>query len=156
MNPFARAYLRVAIPARLAVKAFSTPVAFGAAALVEAEAGRVIVVRHSYMPGWHLPGGGVEAGEPPAQAVLRELKEEIGLQTSAPPALVALFTRKVGIATNLVALYRVREAKLAFKPNWEVRAIQAVDPAAPPPGTSLSTRQRLAECCGQAPLSPYW
>ncbi|HEX3674715.1 MAG TPA: NUDIX domain-containing protein, partial [Rhizomicrobium sp.] len=69
----------------LAAKALRTPVAFGATAIVEDAEKRVLLVRHSYMAGWHFPGGGVDAGEPPAAAVIRELQEEVGLIRCAPP-----------------------------------------------------------------------
>ncbi len=140
----------------LGFKAMATPVAFGACAVLEDAQGRVLLVRHSYRPGWHLPGGGVAAGEPPAEAIVRELEEEIGFRHGATPELVGLFTRKVGWVTNLVALYRIRDAEIAFQPNAEIRKILYTDPAAPPPGTTHATRRRLAEMLGQAAPSPYW
>jgi ADP-ribose pyrophosphatase YjhB (NUDIX family) len=140
----------------LALKALRTPVAFGASAIVEDAQGRVALVRHSYMAGWHLPGGGVNAGEPPADAVLRELREEIGLVRSAAPEFLGLFTRKIGWATNVVALYRVREAVLDFKPNLEIREMMFADPKSPPPGTVAGTRRRLAEIVSGMAPAPYW
>lgn len=138
------------------LKALASPIAFGACAIVDDKDGRVILVRHSYQPGWHLPGGGIAAGEPPAHAVLRELKEEIGLTRSAPPELLGIFTRKLGFVTNAIVVYRVREAEYVFKRSLEIREILSADPASPPPGTTLGTRRRLAEFSGQAPPSPYW
>jgi len=140
----------------LAFKAFSSPVAFGAIAIVDDAHGRVLLVRHSYQKGWHLPGGGVEAGEPPDEAILRELKEEIGLIRSKPPEFAGLYTRRVGWVTNVIALYKVREAEIAFKPNYEIREILYADPAAPPPGTTRGTRRRLAELVGEAAQARYW
>ena len=58
---------------RILLQAILSPVAFAALALVE-QGGKVVLVRHSYATGWHLPGGGVKRGEPPEQAVLRELR----------------------------------------------------------------------------------
>jgi 8-oxo-dGTP pyrophosphatase MutT (NUDIX family) len=147
------ARLRLALV--LAVKALRTPVAFGATAVVEDAENRVLLVRHSYMAGWHLPGGGVDAGEPPELAVIRELQEEVGLIHSARPEFVGLYTRKVGWATNVVALYRVRDALLDFKPNLEIREILFADPKALPPGTTAGTRRRLAELQG-AERSHHW
>lgn len=146
---------RLRLGAVLAWKALRTPVAFGATAIVEDAENRVLLVRHSYMEGWHLPGGGVEANEPPHLAVIRELQEEVGLIRSAPPEFLHLYTRKVGWATNVVALYRVRDAVLAFKPNFEIREIRFADPSAPPPGTTAGTRRRLAEL-GGAERVHYW
>ncbi|HEY1631666.1 MAG TPA: NUDIX domain-containing protein [Rhizomicrobium sp.] len=139
----------------LILKALRTPVAFGATAIVEDAVNRVLLVRHSYMEGWHLPGGGVDAGEPAAVAVIRELQEEVGLIHSSPPEFLGLYTRKVGWATNVVVLYRVRDAVLDFRPNLEIREILYADPKSPPPGTTAGTRRRLAELLGAEP-SPHW
>src|ERR1043166_8973819 len=108
------------LPWLIAFKALRTPVAFGVSAILQDEAGRVLLVRQRYSPGWHLPGGGVERGEPPARAIIRELQEEVGLQSSARPEFRGLYTRAVGIATNVVALYRVPDAQIAFQPNAEI------------------------------------
>lgn len=100
------------------LRALGAPVTFGVNAIVEDGEGRVLLVKQSYTRGWLLPGGGVGLGEDPVKAILRELREEIGLESSAPPEFMSLFTRKLGWTTNLIALYRVREAKFTFRPNW--------------------------------------
>jgi 8-oxo-dGTP pyrophosphatase MutT (NUDIX family) len=147
---------RLALMLGLGTKALMSPVAFGVSAIVDDAEGRIILVRQTYMQGLHLPGGGVSAGEPPAEAIIRELREEIGLQSSAPPEFMGLYTRQFGIITNVVALYRVREAKFNFKPNFEIREIARVDPKNPPDEVRPGTRRRLAELVGAAPVSPYW
>ena len=139
----------------LHAKALLSPVAFGVMALVE-QGGRVVLVRHSYASGWHLPGGGVGRGEPPEDAILRELREEIGLTHAATPQLVGLFTRRVLLVTNVIALYRVREASFVFAPGFEIRAITLADPAAPPDGATGPVRRRLAEFVGERRPSPFW
>lgn len=131
------------------------PVDLGVAALVE-QAGRIVLVRHSYKSGWMLPGGAVERGEPPAEAILRELKEEIGLTHSSPPQLLGVYTRRHLFVTNTILLYRVREAVIVFKPSWEIRAIRLGDPASPPEGTSPAVQRRFQEFLGEASPSPYW
>ena len=136
-------------------RALLKPVDFGVAALVE-QGGKVVLVRHSYISGWMLPAGGVGRGEPPAEAILRELREEIGLTRSATPQLFGLYVRKALLATNVIALYRVREASFVFKPNWEIRALTLADPAAPPPGTAAAVGRRFQELLGEAPPSLMW
>ncbi len=144
------------LPWLLAFKAFSTPVAFGVTALVNDGKGRVLLVRQRYLSGWHLPGGGVGRGEPPADAIIRELQEEVGLQSWDPPALQGLYTRAVGLATNVVALYRVPGARIAFRPNREIAEITWASPSAPPDNCTRGTLRRLEELTGRVPASSYW
>ena len=139
----------------LTLRALLSPTVLGASALVIGGDGRVLLVRHSYRAGWSLPGGGVDRGEPPQQAVLRELQEEVGL-TGGIAEFLGLYTRPVGWATNLIALYRVTGGSIDFRPNWEIREILWADPASPPPGTTPGTLRRLAELRGIAPQSPHW
>ena len=94
MSRFTDLLSRAGLNVYLGLKAWATPVAFGVSALVDDEAGRILLVRHSYQKGWHLPGGGVGPAEPPAEAILRELKEEVGLVRSDPPEFAGLFTRR--------------------------------------------------------------
>src|ERR1041385_6558494 len=136
------------LPWLLAYKALRTPVAFGVSAILTAADGRVLLVRQRYSPGWHLPGGGVERGEPPAKAILRELEEEVGLQASRAPLLHGLYTRTVGLATNVVALYRVPDAQIAFRPNAEIVEILWANPDTPPGDATPATLRRFAELTG--------
>ncbi|MBL6854666.1 MAG: NUDIX domain-containing protein [Alphaproteobacteria bacterium] len=140
----------------MTARALLTPVAFGAHAMVFDRNGRVLLARHSYHSVLGFPGGGVAGGEPPEQAVLRELREELGGMRSDPPVLVGLYTRRVGWVTNLIALYRLMNAEVDFRPNLEVREIVFVDPADPPSGIGSGTARRLAEHVSQSPPSPYW
>ncbi|HEY2032956.1 MAG TPA: NUDIX domain-containing protein [Rhizomicrobium sp.] len=137
-------------------KTVLNPCVFGATAVVEDGQGRVLLVRHSYVSGWQLPGGGVNAGEPPEHAVIRELEEEIGLAESTPPEFIAFYSRKILWVGNLIALYRLRNARIDFKPNLEVREAKFFDPAMLPESTSAATRRRLAELSSKTPRTPYW
>lgn len=141
--------------ARMLTEGLLSPVAVGAMALVECD-GKIVLVRHSYAPGWRLPGGGVRRGEPASVAVMRELTEEIGLTASAAPELFGIYTRKAGLATNLVVVYRVREAQFAFKPSLEIRDCLLADPANPPEGTVRPTLHRFDEMRGRRVQSLYW
>ncbi|MCX0274243.1 NUDIX hydrolase [Nocardia zapadnayensis] len=55
----------------------------GADALIRDERGRLLLVDPKYKPDWDIPGGMAEANEPPLDAVLRELREELGLTLAA-------------------------------------------------------------------------
>ncbi|HTC05308.1 MAG TPA: NUDIX domain-containing protein, partial [Xanthobacteraceae bacterium] len=54
---------------------FSRGLTLGVRAVVIDQSGKVFLIVHSYVPGWHLPGGGVEIGETAAAALARELHE---------------------------------------------------------------------------------
>ena len=144
------------LPWLLAYKALRTPVAFGVSAIAPNDHGHILLVWQRYTPGWHLPGGGVDRGEPPAEAIIRELQEEVGLQTSASPELLGLYTRAVGLATNVVALYRVTDAQITFQPNAEIAEILWADPEAPPSDATPATLRRFAELTGKTARRPYW
>ncbi|MEI9996600.1 MAG: NUDIX domain-containing protein [Rhizomicrobium sp.] len=140
----------------MGAKALLAPVAFGAHAMLIDGEGRVGLARHSYRGGLSFPGGGVKRGEPPEHAVLRELSEELGAVRSDPPVLFGLYTRPSGWATNLIALYLLKNVQVAFRPSLEVRDLVFVDPAAPPPSASFGTLRRLAEYVGHTPPTPFW
>jgi 8-oxo-dGTP pyrophosphatase MutT (NUDIX family) len=146
---------RAGLIAKITAQAMLAPVAYAACALIVRE-GKVLLVRHSYVSGWLLPGGGVARGEPAQAAILREMREEIGMTRASTPTLFGLYSRKAGWATNVIALYRFDDMEFMFRPNLEVREILFADPREPPEGTPLSVRRRLAELTGLQPRSPYW
>jgi ADP-ribose pyrophosphatase YjhB (NUDIX family) len=146
---------RIGLAAKIAAQALLSPVAFAACGLIVRD-GKILLARHSYVPGWLLPGGGVARGEPAEQAILREMKEEIGLTDCSTPNLFGLYSRKSGWATNVIVLYRLDDVEFTFAPNFEIREIRFADPLAPPEGTPASVKRRLLEFAGVERKSPYW
>jgi 8-oxo-dGTP pyrophosphatase MutT (NUDIX family) len=53
---------------------------------------KALLVRHRYVRGWHLPGGGVERDEKLEQARRRELLEEPGIELTRKPCLHGIFS----------------------------------------------------------------
>src|SRR5499427_1810972 len=87
---------------------FSRGLTLGVRAVVVDAGGKVFLVRHSYVSGWHLPGGGVEAGETLVQALARELAEEGAIEVVGAPALHGVFFNNRASRRDHVALFVVR------------------------------------------------
>jgi 8-oxo-dGTP pyrophosphatase MutT (NUDIX family) len=71
--------------------------------LVRDSAGRVLLVDPEYKPDWDLPGGMVEANEPPHEAAQRELREELGLNLPVSRPLVIDWVSPHGVWDDLLA-----------------------------------------------------
>ena len=69
-------------------------------------AGRIFLVRHSYVPGWHMPGGGIERGETALEALAKEMREEGNLALGAPPRLLQIYFNRQTSRRDHVLLYR--------------------------------------------------
>ena len=88
---------------------FSRAATLGARAMVIDGTGRIFLVKHSYLDGWHLPGGGVETGETFLDALARELVEEGNIQLGASPQLFGIYFNKRASRRDHVALFIVRD-----------------------------------------------
>src|ERR1700686_3832248 len=137
---------------------FARAATLGARAMVIDGAGRVFLIKHSYVDGWHLPGGGVETGEALLAALARELAEEGNIQLTGPPQLHGMFFNKRASKSDHVALFIVRDFRQdgAPVPNHEIIAHGFFAPDALPDGTTRATRTRVAEVFGGAAVSELW
>jgi len=118
------------------------------ARLVLVQEGRVLLIRHTYMPGWHFPGGGVEPGETAAEAARREGLEETGFAAEGPLRLHGLFLN-ASPATNRdhVAVYVAADVRQVrdFRRDAEIAEIGWFAPDELPGGVDPGTARRLAE-----------
>jgi len=137
---------------------FARGLTLGVRALVLDRDGRVFLVKHSYVDGWHLPGGGVEAGETMLEALARELREEGNIEVLGTPALHAVFYHPLYSNRDHVALFVVRDYSQPAppQPNHEIIAHGFFPLDALPPGTTRGTRARIAEALQGAAVSQRW
>ena len=119
--------------------------------------GRIFLVRHSYIPGWHMPGGGVERHETVRQALAKELREEGNLELTAPPKLLHIYFNQRTSKRDHVAFFRcqVRQTAPRIRDREIVEAgFFALD--ALPAGTTSATQRRLKELAGEAEFDELW
>lgn len=137
---------------------FRRGMTLGVRALVIDGQDRVFLVKHSYVEGWQLPGGGVEVGETMPHALTRELMEEGNIEVTDPPALFGLYFNARASRRDHVALYIVRDFHQAapHTPNHEIIASGFFPRDALPPDTTVATHARLDEYFNRKPASERW
>jgi 8-oxo-dGTP diphosphatase len=122
-------------------------------ALIIDDAGRVLLSRElGRRPGpWLLPGGGVEHGEHPEQAVIREVQEEAGLAVQVG-ALVQVLSdvRRVGRRRRVLHTVRLIYRATIVSPGRD-------SAGRPPRAVRLSDEARwwTAAECRALPLEPF-
>jgi ADP-ribose pyrophosphatase YjhB (NUDIX family) len=137
---------------------FARGMTLGVRAVVLDTDNRVFLVKHSYVAGWHLPGGGVEVGETLRQALERELMEEGRIQSLGEPRLLGIFFNHHVSRRDHVAVYvinRFRQDRMP-EPNHEIIACGFFAADALPPDTTGGTRLRIAEALANRPIIATW
>jgi len=135
------------------------PMTLGVRGLVhDRAANSVFLIRHTYVPGWQLPGGGVETGETMEESLAREMAEEGNIVLTAPPMLRSMHFNRMASRRDHVGLYliegfRQTAPKLA---DGEIAEAGFFALNALPDGVTPATLRRIAEVFGNAPPSPYW
>lgn len=137
---------------------FSRGLTVGVRAVVLNERGEVFLIEHSYVSGWHLPGGGVEPGETLLEALARELWEEGGIALAETPRLHGVYFNSRVSRRDHVAVYVVRAFRQdrVPQPNHEIVAHGFFHPKNLPAGVTASTRARLAEVLDGVAVSERW
>jgi 8-oxo-dGTP pyrophosphatase MutT (NUDIX family) len=120
--------------------------------------GRVFLIHHTYVSGWQLPGGGVEAGETLLEALKRELMEEGRIEVLGEPVLHGVFFNKHVSPRDHVVIYVVREFRQDRipEPNREISACGFFAVDALPADTTEGTRRRIAEVVHGQSLIRTW
>ena len=137
---------------------FARGMTLGVRGLVLDGDNRVFLVKHSYVSGWHLPGGGVEVGETFFDALKRELMEEGRIELLGEPALHGVFFNSHVSRRDHVAVYVIRHFRQDRlpEPNREIVACGFFDAAALPADTTAGTRQRIAEVLENREKTATW
>lgn len=119
--------------------------------------GAVLLVRHTYTRGWHLPGGGVERGETVIDALRRELEEEAGVAAADAPILFGCYSNHANFPNDHVLVFQIPEWRACLpRGNGEIaeRGFFALDEL--PHDTTPGARRRLDEIYRGAAQSALW
>jgi 8-oxo-dGTP pyrophosphatase MutT (NUDIX family) len=137
---------------------FARGMTLGVRAVVLDGDDRVFLVKHTYVAGWYLPGGGVDVGETLDEAMRRELKEEGDIDLTGEAVLHGIFLNSHVSRRDHVAVYVVRHFRQDRlpEPNSEIVECGFFEPAALPEGTTPGTRLRIAEILGGKPVIATW
>lgn len=137
----------------------SRPMTLGVRGLIfDRAANAIFLIRHTYVPGWQLPGGGVERGETMEEALTREIAEEANIVLTAPPRLRSVHFNRRTSARDHVAFYLVEAfSQPAPKmPDREIAEAGFFPLDDLPDGVTPATLRRIAEVFDSAPPSPDW
>ena len=118
----------------------------------------ILLVRHSYLRGWHLPGGGVERHENLEQALARELLEEAGLAIKGKPKLHGIFSNFEWSKGDHIVVYIVNdwERMHAGTSKLEILEQRFFEVNSLPAGLIEGARRRLDEVFHNQPISKEW
>ena len=134
------------------------PLTLGVRAAAFDQAGRIFLVRHTYIAGWYLPGGGVEVGETVYEALERELAEEGNIALVEPPELFAIYHNTRSSRRDHVALFVCRNVAQSDVRVSDMEIAEAgffgLDDL--PSDTTPATRRRLNEIAQGSAAERVW
>lgn len=118
----------------------------------------ICLVRHTYVAGWSLPGGGVDPGETIFQAAERELREEAEIVLKQPAELFGFYANPKAGDRDHVALMICRSWHQARpkQPDIEIAEAAFFPLDALPETTTASTLARLSEVFDGAAVAHHW
>lgn len=119
---------------------------------------RILLVKHTYVAGWHLPGGGVESGETVLQALAKELREEANVELGAAPILHSVhFNTHVTRRDHVVLFHCENVRQIAPKlADREIVAAEFFALDALPDDVTPSTAARIREFNDGIAPDPHW
>jgi len=120
---------------------------------------RVLLIRHTYVPGWQFPGGGIGPGETIADGAAREVLEETGHRITGPMELFGIYHNSSPVTDrDHVAFYVAKGFEVAFerKPDREIAEVGWFDRRALPDKVTPATSQRIDEYFDGAPRRDVW
>ena len=119
--------------------------------------GRVLLIKHTYTSGWHMPGGGVERGETCEEALAREMVEEAGVELTGPPRLRSIHSSEASFRGDHILFYEIGDWRaVKATSRGEIAALEWFAADNLPRDVTSGTARRIAETLTGAPPDPQW
>ena len=129
----------------------------GTRVMVRNGEGHILLVRHTYAPGWLFPGGGVERGEVAAISAVREVEEEAGIKLDGSLRLFGFYSNNEKFPGDHVALYLAETTSAADRPpQMEIAEARFFAPHDLPKGVTAGTRRRIEEVLNGLDAASEW
>jgi ADP-ribose pyrophosphatase YjhB (NUDIX family) len=124
-----------------------------AGAVVTDEEGRILLLSHVFRPGsgWGIPGGFMEKGEQPEEAIRRELREEVGLELECAEIV---FVRTLRKQQQVEIILRCRPRGSLGRNNAEIKSARWFAPDELPPGLSNDQRELIGRALSNGAKPP--
>ncbi|MEM7133145.1 MAG: NUDIX domain-containing protein [Chloroflexota bacterium] len=118
----------------------------------------VVLLKQTYLPDWHFPGGMVDRGETMAEAAEREAAEEVGATCHTPPRLFGIFFNYTEWKSDHVGVFLCEDFTLQpSSDRWEVQSIERFPIHELPADASRGSHRRIAEYMrGEIGLTGQW
>ncbi len=120
-------------------------VTIGPRAIILNADNQVLLVKHTYQPHWYLPGGGLKKGESVKVALLRELKEEVGLVTTVEPELFAIYHHTYLGVNDYPIIFIIKRYSISPIRSPEIEQVEWFSYDKLPAMISPGTKRRLDE-----------
>jgi 8-oxo-dGTP pyrophosphatase MutT (NUDIX family) len=127
----------------------------GARALV-IQNDQILLIKHTYLPGWCTIGGGVDQGETGLQALKRELKEEVGIELQEEPSILGFYHKNHKKWDDYIILYVCKKFIRTEAYSREISESKWFPLNNLPFDITPSTQKRIEEYLGNSPLSDTW
>lgn len=130
----------------------------GVRAAILTPEGKFVLVRHTYTPGWHFPGGGIERNEVAVEALKREVAQEVGIALTDAPVIFGVYHNRAVSRRDHVLLFTCRLAgALPAKPHSaEIAQIGVFGLDDLPAEINPGTAQRMREILLGEPPRTEW
>ncbi|CAM2956657.1 MutT/nudix family protein [Legionella steigerwaltii] len=131
-------------------------ITLGSRAIILNHDNRILLVKHTYQPHWYLPGGGVKKGESVKEALLRELKEEVGIIPAEEPHLFGIYFHTYLGVNDYPVIFIIKNFTSVEAYSHEIEQMAWYEYDNLPEMVSPGTKRRLAEYFTQSTQSERW